>query len=126
MPLLLYRPDQETPKRRAKTRLDSCVLNPGRNHYSSEEYELLKRHPLFASWQEQGIIEVVSEKPSPPKPSASPILGLTVAEAVKLIESENSIEELESWRSAEVKGKNRASVINAISRQIQDIKSANL
>ena len=126
MAILLFRPDKQNPPRNAKVILDRYTLNPGRNHFKDKDFEGIKAHFYFEDWVRRGIIEIVTEKPIPEDKQRTPIATLTVAEAIKVVESENNLSVLQEWAAFESNNKNRATVLNAINRQIQDVKGGNL
>jgi hypothetical protein len=83
---------------------------------------------LHAS-EEVGTLKVAADAAEVAKHTHAPdpmtgLEGLTVAKATPWIEAAEDLGTLEKWRTGEVKGKNRAGVLELIDRRVDALSEA--
>lgn len=127
MPVVIYRPDKETPSRSALfTRWDGVRLDRGRTHLSESDFERIKIHADFQRWLELGALEVIKSDESA-KEEVNSLAGYSVPDAEKIILATCDLQQLKTWQSNESRSsKTRKSVLNAIANQIADVEKGNL
>jgi hypothetical protein len=120
--IVIFKPENCYPPRRAGIQLDQIVLTPGVNHLSPEQTARLRAHPTFGQYQARNAIvvqEPVSEvTPIPLSDVPSNLSGYNVEQAEEIIDQTHDVDVLQRWLS----GETRKTARTVIERRIDNLK----
>lgn len=118
-------------KEKIRSICGSLMLKPGANRITRKRWNQALEHPtvkLHAS-DEVGTLRVEPDAAEVAKHTHAPdpmtgLDGLTVAKATPWIEASEDAAQLAKWRTGEVKGKNRAGILELIDRRVDALSEA--
>jgi hypothetical protein len=104
------------------------MLRPGANRIRRKRWEMTADHPTIQAHIRAGTLKVDpdAEEVRDHTHTPDPVRGLedlTVAKAAPWIEAATDVNLLSKWRTAEVKGKNRRGVLEAIDTRTEALEN---
>ena len=135
---IFFEPNRMSKPRSNRVCFDNICIMPGGN---LEVDDSIKNHPDFKEYVKKGYISVYKnsesfpvkeefsedadpiastkkEEPEEPKNTESPLDGITVPDAQKLIEAEQDFKTLENWMASD----NRAGIKRAIGQKLKNLR----